>query len=100
MHMHDPHPFSYEVEEANFDERVIARSQEEPILLDIGAEWCAPCNVLGPRLADAGETAGEGRAAGADKARAAVVGAAALVLGDAAQDDGDVLGVDLLHGRG
>ncbi len=50
MHMHDPHPFTYEVEEANFDERVVARSQETPILLDIGAEWCAPCNVLGPRL--------------------------------------------------
>ncbi|MDO8989792.1 MAG: thioredoxin domain-containing protein [Sideroxyarcus sp.] len=50
MHMHDPHPFSYEVEEDNFDERVVARSQETPILLDIGAEWCAPCKVLGPHL--------------------------------------------------
>ena len=50
MHMHDTHPFSYDVEEADFDERVVARSQETPILLDIGAEWCAPCKVLGPRL--------------------------------------------------
>jgi len=50
MHMHDPHPFTYEVEEADFDEKVVDRSQETPILLDIGAEWCAPCNVLGPRL--------------------------------------------------
>ena len=50
MHMHDPHPFSFEVEEANFDERVVARSQDAPILLDIGAEWCAPCKVLGPHL--------------------------------------------------
>ncbi len=50
MHMHDKHPFSYDVEEDNFDERVVARSQETPILLDIGAEWCAPCNVLGPHL--------------------------------------------------
>ncbi|MFZ2302546.1 MAG: thioredoxin domain-containing protein [Gallionella sp.] len=50
MHTHSPHPFSYDVEEANFDERVIARSQEAPILLDIGAEWCAPCKVLGPHL--------------------------------------------------
>ena len=50
MHMHDPHPFSFEVEEANFDERVVARSQDAPILLDIGAEWCAPCKVLGQHL--------------------------------------------------
>jgi putative thioredoxin len=48
MHTRESH--SYDVEEANFDERVIARSQHSPILLDIGAEWCAPCNVLGPRL--------------------------------------------------
>lgn len=50
MHKHDAHPFSYDVEEADFDERVVARSQDTPILLDIGAEWCAPCNVLTPRL--------------------------------------------------
>ncbi len=50
MHMHDTNPHSFDVEEGNFDERVVARSQEAPILLDIGADWCAPCNVLGPRL--------------------------------------------------
>ena len=50
MHTHDTHPFSYDVEEASFDQRVVARSQDVPILLDIGAEWCAPCNVLGPHL--------------------------------------------------
>ncbi|TXT21669.1 MAG: putative thioredoxin [Gallionellaceae bacterium] len=50
MHQRDPHPFSYDVEEADFDERVVARSQDTPVLLDIGAEWCAPCNVLSPRL--------------------------------------------------
>jgi putative thioredoxin len=41
---------SYDVEEADFDERVVARSQEIPVLLDIGAEWCSPCRVLGPML--------------------------------------------------
>ncbi len=50
MHTQDIHGFSYDVEEANFDESVIDRSQQAPILLDIGADWCAPCNVLGPRL--------------------------------------------------
>ncbi len=42
--------YSYDVEEANFDERVIARSHEVPVLVDIGAEWCSPCRVLGPML--------------------------------------------------
>jgi thioredoxin 1 len=41
---------SYDVEEANFDELVLARSHEVPVLLDIGAEWCSPCLVLGPML--------------------------------------------------
>lgn len=41
---------SYDVEEANFEELVVARSHEVPVLLDIGAEWCSPCRVLGPML--------------------------------------------------
>lgn len=41
---------SYDVEEADFEERVIAASHQTPILLDIGAEWCGPCLVLGPVL--------------------------------------------------
>lgn len=41
---------SFDVEEANFDELVLARSHEVPVLLDIGAEWCSPCRVLGPML--------------------------------------------------
>ena len=41
---------SYDVEEANFDELVVARSHQVPVLLDIGAEWCSPCRVLGPML--------------------------------------------------
>jgi thioredoxin len=46
MHPH----YSYNVEEANFDDLVLARSHELPVLLDIGAEWCAPCRVLTPKL--------------------------------------------------
>ena len=41
---------SYNVEEADFDELVVARSHEVPVLLDIGANWCSPCLVLGPML--------------------------------------------------
>ena len=40
----------YDVEEASFDQLVIAKSHESPVLLDISAEWCAPCRILGPLL--------------------------------------------------
>ncbi len=48
--MHAPEKISYDVEEASFDELVISRSMQHPVLLDIGAEWCGPCKVLTPRL--------------------------------------------------
>jgi putative thioredoxin len=51
MHFgHSDSGLSFDVEEADFDQRVVERSHEVPVLLDIGADWCAPCNVLAPRL--------------------------------------------------
>lgn len=42
--------FTFDVEEATFDERVVARSHATPVVLDIGAEWCSPCRALTPLL--------------------------------------------------
>ena len=45
----------FDVTEEDFEAAVVARSHGAPVLVDIGADWCAPCRVLGPllhRLAD------------------------------------------------
>lgn len=42
--------FICDVTEKDFDVRVVARSHAVPVLVDIGADWCAPCRVLTPLL--------------------------------------------------
>ena len=49
-HKPGDHDLSYVVEEIDFEPKVVERSHQIPVLLDIGADWCAPCRVLGPRL--------------------------------------------------
>lgn len=39
-----------DVEESDFEAKVLADSHRWPVVLDIGADWCAPCRALTPLL--------------------------------------------------
>ena len=51
--MADPSPWIFEVKTDEFEQQVVQKSSEVPVIVDFWAPWCQPCQLLAPIIEQA-----------------------------------------------